>query len=74
MWWATMGLMLIEGTAFALAIAMYFYLRAVNAVWPMHAPPPSLLWGSLNTAVLIASMLPNELARRAANNGNRKGA
>ncbi|CAN7783420.1 cytochrome c oxidase subunit I [Paraburkholderia hospita] len=74
MWWATMGLMLIEGTAFALAIAMYFYLRAVNAVWPMHAPPPALLWGSLNTAVLIASMLPNELARRAANNGNREGA
>jgi cytochrome c oxidase subunit 1/cytochrome c oxidase subunit I+III len=74
MWWATVGLMLIEGTAFALAIAMYFYLRAVNAVWPMHAPPPTLLWGSLNTAVLIASMVPNELARRAANKGNREGA
>ena len=28
MWWGTMGLMLIEGTVFALAIVMYFYLRS----------------------------------------------
>ena len=27
MWWGTMGLMVIEGTVFGLAIAMYFYLR-----------------------------------------------
>ena len=72
MWWATAGLMLIEGSVFALAVVVYFYLRTVNASWPLHAPPPSLLWGSLNTVVLILSMVPNELARRAANKGNRE--
>ncbi|ABE36093.1 cytochrome c oxidase, subunit I [Paraburkholderia xenovorans LB400] len=72
MWWATAGLMLIEGTVFAMAVGMYFYLRTVNAAWPMNAPPPSLVWGSLNTAVLVASLWPNQLARRAAENGERE--
>jgi cytochrome c oxidase subunit 1/cytochrome c oxidase subunit I+III len=71
MWWATFGLMLIEGTAFAIAIAMYFYLRSVNATWPLNAPPPDLRWGTLNTLVLLVSLLPNEAARRAAHRGDR---
>jgi cytochrome c oxidase subunit I+III len=71
MWWATAGLMLIEGSVFAIAVGMYFYLRAVNASWPMNAPPPSLLWGTLNTAVLLLSMWPNALAKRAAERGER---
>jgi heme/copper-type cytochrome/quinol oxidase subunit 3 len=58
--------MLIEGTGFAIAIAAYFYLRNVNAAWPLNSPPPSLLWGTVNTAVLLASIAPNELAKRAA--------
>ncbi|MEX3936652.1 cytochrome c oxidase subunit I [Paraburkholderia phymatum] len=74
MWWATAGLMLIEGTVFAIAVAMYFYLHSVNAAWPMDAPPPSLLWGSLNTAILLLSIVPNELARRAALKGHREDA
>lgn len=74
MWWATGGLMLIEGTVFAIAIGMYFYLRNVNAAWPLHAPPPGLFWGSLNTAVLIASLVPNEIAKRAAQRGARESA
>jgi cytochrome c oxidase subunit 1/cytochrome c oxidase subunit I+III len=72
MWWATAGLMLIEGTLFAMTVVMYFYLRAVNSGWPMHAPPPSLVWGSLNTAVLLASLWPNQLAKRAAERGERE--
>jgi cytochrome c oxidase subunit 1/cytochrome c oxidase subunit I+III len=72
MWWATAGLMLIEGTLFAMTGGMYFYLRAVNPAWPMHAPPPSLVWGSLNTAVLLASLWPNQLAKRAAERGDRE--
>ncbi|WP_018432650.1 cytochrome c oxidase subunit I [Paraburkholderia atlantica] len=71
MWWATAGLMAIEGTVFAIAVAMYFYLRGVNAVWPMHAPPPALLWGTLNTAILLLSLAPNQLAKRAAERGER---
>jgi heme/copper-type cytochrome/quinol oxidase subunit 3 len=66
LWWGTMGLMVIEGTAFALAIAAYFYIRLRNSTWPPNLPPPDLLWGTLNTAVLLASDVPNELAKKAA--------
>ena len=34
--------------------------------WPPSTPPPDLLWGTLNTVVLLASMWPNHLAKRAA--------
>jgi len=74
MWWATAGLMLIEGSVFALAVAMYFYLRTVDPGWPLNAPPPALLWGTLNTAVLLLSIVPNELAKRAAQRGSRESA
>jgi len=66
MWWGTFGLMLIEGMIFALTIAAYFYLRSHSVTWPMNAAPPELLWGTVNTAVLLASMLPNHLAKQAA--------
>lgn len=68
MWWGTMGLIAIESTVFALAILMYFYLRSHADVWPMteQGTPPALLWGTVNTLVLLASMIPNEMARRAA--------
>jgi heme/copper-type cytochrome/quinol oxidase subunit 3 len=58
--------MLIEGMIFALTIAAYFYLRSHSLTWPMNAAPPDLLWGTVNTAVLLASMLPNHLAKQAA--------
>lgn len=66
MWWGTLGVMTIEGTAFALAIMCYFYLRSHVDVWPMFAPPPDLLWGTVNTVVMLASLLPNHLAKQAA--------
>lgn len=72
MWWSTMGLMLIEGTVFAIAVMMYFYLRGVAAAWPLDAVPPELRWGTLNTVVLLLSMAPNELARRAAQREDRR--
>ena len=65
--WGTMGFIAIEGFVFALAIAAYFYLRTLADTWPMGVPPPDLLFGTLNTAVLLASVVPNDLARRAAN-------
>jgi cytochrome c oxidase subunit 3 len=73
MWWGTLGLMAIEGTVFALAIVAYFYLRSHVAVWPMSSPPPRLLWGSLNTVLLLVSMWPNHLAKRAAERLDRRG-
>ena len=67
MWWGTLGLVVIEGTAFALAIGAYFFLRTRVPVWPPDGiAPPALMWGTINTAILLASCVPNELARRAA--------
>ena len=71
MWWSTMGLMLIEGTVFAIAVMMYFYLRTRAPSWPMAADAPRLLWGTLNTGVLLASLWPNQLAKNAAERGDR---
>lgn len=72
MWWSTMGLMLIEGTVFAIGVMMYFYLRSVAPVWPMAAQRPDLFWGTLNTIVLIASLVPNQFAKRAAEREDRR--
>ena len=66
MWWSTMGLMLIEGTVFAIGVMMYFYLRGVSDAWPIDSAPPALRWGTFNTIVLLLSLLPNQLAKRAA--------
>jgi heme/copper-type cytochrome/quinol oxidase subunit 3 len=67
MWWGSLGLMLIEGTAFALAIGMYLYYWTHATEWPPgHTAPPRLLWGTLNTVILLASAVPNELTKKAA--------
>ena len=66
MWWGTLGMMAIEGTVFALAIMAYFYLRSHAATWPVTALPPELLWGTVNTAIMLASLVPNQLAKKAA--------
>ena len=66
LWWGTMGIVLIEGTMFALSIGAYFYLRSRSETWPPNLPPPDLRWGTLNTLLLLGSAIPNELAKRAA--------
>ena len=67
MWWGTMGIVLIEGTGFALAIVAYFYVKTRVSHWPpAGVAPPDLLWGTVNTLVLLASLVPNELAKAAA--------
>jgi len=58
-WWGTLAFILIEGTGFALAIATYFYLQSVAPAWPIAAPRPDLLAGTLTTGTLVASVLPN---------------
>lgn len=72
MWWGMLGLMLVESTVFALAVMMYLYLRALADVWPIDAAPPDLLWGTLNTLILLASLWPNHLAKRAAERRERE--
>ncbi|WP_025600008.1 cytochrome c oxidase subunit 3 [Burkholderia sp. WSM2230] len=71
MWWSTMCLMLIEGTVFAIAVMAYFYLRSLTARWPLNAAPPDLLWGTVNTVILLVSMWPNQLAKQAADRQQR---
>lgn len=66
MWWGTGGMIVIEGTMFAIAIVAYFYLRGLAQHWPLSAAPPDLLFGTLNTAILLASGIPNHLAAKAA--------
>jgi heme/copper-type cytochrome/quinol oxidase subunit 3 len=64
-WWATLGVIAIEGAMFALMIANYLYLKGRNPQWPPGVHSPALLYGTLNTAVLLASLVPNALAKKA---------
>jgi heme/copper-type cytochrome/quinol oxidase subunit 3 len=67
MWWSTMIIIAIESTVFALAIGSYFYIQGNEEAWP---PPdtalPGLLWPTINVFILLASLIPNELTKRAA--------
>lgn len=67
LWWATLGIVLIEATVFILAIASYFYLQGNETAWP---PPgtatPGLFWPTLNTIVLLVSLFPNQMVKNAA--------
>jgi len=73
MWWGTAGLMAIESTVFAIAVVMYFYLRSQADAWPMSAPPPALSWGTINTVILLLSVVPNHFAKQAAERLDRGG-
>jgi cytochrome c oxidase subunit 3 len=66
MWWGTLGAIAIEATVFALAIVSYFFLRSQAREWPLGVAPPELLWGTLNTLILLASLVPNAYTKRAA--------
>lgn len=60
-WWGTLAFMLIEGTGFALAIAVYLYLMSIAATWPMDARRPGLLPGTIVSLLLLVSLVPNYL-------------
>ena len=66
MWWGTLGVMAIEGTVFALAVLVYFYVRTRVSEWPPGGPRPDLLWGTINVGIMLASILPNAYTKRAA--------
>src|SRR5204863_1156566 len=61
-----LGMIAIEGTAFALLIAAYIYLRWRVPHWPPGYAPPGLFWGTATTIVVLASAIPNALAKKAA--------
>jgi cytochrome c oxidase subunit 3 len=70
MWWGTFGMILIESTVFVLAIVAYFYLRDRSYEWPPHGTPPALIYGTINTVVLLLSAIPNQWTKKAAEQEN----
>jgi heme/copper-type cytochrome/quinol oxidase subunit 3 len=66
MWWGTLGMSTIEGMGFLLMILVYFDMQGRAPVWPNEAPPPDLLWGTLNMGFALLSIVPNLLANKAA--------
>jgi heme/copper-type cytochrome/quinol oxidase subunit 3 len=69
-WWGTIGMMTIEAGVFALVIVSYFYLDSRSDTWPPGVLPPDLLWGSINTAIFVLSVIPTEWYRRRARQGD----
>lgn len=64
MWWGTLGFFVTEGMAFALALGTYFYLVQQNQAWPLAPVAPDHWAGTLNTALLLASLWPNAIVDR----------
>ena len=66
-WWGIIAFMVIEGAAFALTIAAYFFLMAQEQEWaPRPWNPPGLLAGTLFTLVMLLSEIPNSMIKKAA--------
>jgi cytochrome c oxidase subunit III len=73
MWWGTLGMVVIEGTVFAIALVVYYYLRGLATEWPIASAPPDLLWGTTMTGLLLVSGIPNHFAKQAAEEENLRG-
>lgn len=68
-WWGTAGMMAIEGTMFAIVVVSYFYLRTRTSDWPPGLMPPAVLYGSINTALFVLSIVPNQWVKKVAERG-----
>jgi cytochrome c oxidase subunit III len=65
-WWGTIGFMVIEGSVFVMALVAYYFLRTRVAEWPPSLPNPDATLGTINTLILLASIIPNQMAKKAA--------
>jgi cytochrome c oxidase subunit 3 len=66
-WWATWSMIFMEGTMLVVLIVSYFFLRTTVPTWPPGTTQqPYLLWGTLNTVIILVSFAPNHLAKKAA--------
>jgi heme/copper-type cytochrome/quinol oxidase subunit 3 len=70
--WGMFGMMLIEGTMFGIVLATYFYLRTRTSDWPPEGYPPVLVWGTINTAIFLLSLIPNVWISKIAEEGDLK--
>lgn len=72
-WWGVLFLIVIETAVFASLILSYFYLRAGAPSWPLGGiEPPKLLLPTVNSLVLLASIVPVAWADHAARRGNQR--
>jgi len=70
-WWGIIGFMVIEGFAFGLVFAAYFFLMGHEASWPPGGrAPPNLLAGTLFTILILLSEIPNTRIKLAAREGD----
>jgi cytochrome c oxidase subunit 3 len=66
-WWGTIGFMVIEGSMFVMALVTYFFLRTRVDEWPPAPwPNPDATLGTVTTILLLVSVVPALLAKRAA--------
>src|SRR5688572_33322702 len=65
-WWGTTGFMVIEGSMFALVLIAYFYFRLRVPEWPPSLPDPGIAAGTISLLILLASCVPNQLTKIAA--------
>jgi len=66
-WWGIVGFMIVEGAAFAMAFAAYFFLMGHEQGWPPEGrQAPDLLAGTLFTILILASEIPNTMIKKAA--------
>jgi cytochrome c oxidase subunit I+III len=67
LWWGTLSFMAIEGTTLFICVAAYLYLWRNFPTWPPeHTLRPTLLWPTIDLAVLLVSNIPLMLADKAA--------
>jgi cytochrome c oxidase subunit 3 len=67
MWWATLGMMVIEGWTLALLVVSYLYLRQDFASWPpLRTPHPSLVVPTTNLVLMFVSCVPAYMSARSA--------
>jgi cytochrome c oxidase subunit 3 len=65
-WWGIIGFMVIEGAAFGLAFAAYFFLMGHEQGWPPEGrAAPDVLAGTLFTILILASEVPNTMIKKA---------
>ena len=65
-WWGTVGFMVIEGSMFVMVLVAYFFLRTRVPEWPPSLPNPILTYGTLHLLVMLASAIPNQMTKMAA--------
>jgi heme/copper-type cytochrome/quinol oxidase subunit 3 len=66
-WWGIIGFMVIEGVAFGLVFATYFFLMGHEQGWPPEGrKAPDVIAGTLFTLLILVSEIANTRIKKAA--------